>query len=137
MQYPFEEIYLMGEGLYASGTATLESAGDGYDGEFYVTSITFDKGPTLSRANMLKGTFNRMLFERIASEIEASDAAAEAFAEEEQGMREGVADFRRTTFTRSSVYSDTHERRLIAYIDTLPGHPVKGASLEHNHGAAE
>lgn len=125
MEYEFDQIHLMGEGLYASGTATLESAGDGYPGEFYVTSITFDKGPTLTRENMLKGTFNRMLFERIASEIEASDDASRAFAEEEQGMREGRADFRKPRYMRSSVYSATHERRLLAYIDTLP----RGASL--------
>lgn len=125
MEYEFDQIHLMGEGLYASGTATLESAGDGYEGEFYVTSITFDKGPTLTRENMLKGTFNRMLFERIATEIEASDDASRAFAEEEQGIREGRADFRKPAFMRSSVYTATHDRRLLAYIDTLP----RGASL--------
>lgn len=114
MEYPFEEIYLMGEGLHASGIAELESAGDGYEGEFYVTAITFDKGPTLSRSNMLKGTFNRMLFERIASEIEASDGAAKAFAEEQQGMRENRGYL-------------NHKRRLVAYLDA--GRMVKGASI--------
>src|SRR6188474_1703722 len=125
MEYPFDQIHLMGEGLYASGTATIESAGKEYPGEFYVTAITFDKGPTLSRANMLKGTFNRMLFERIASEIEASDDASRAFAEEERGMREGRADFRKPRFMHASSTRAIRERAL-AYLDA--GHPV-GANL--------
>ena len=84
MQYPFDQIFLMGEGLYASGTATLTSAGPDYPGEFYVSKIAFDKGPTLERGKMLRNSFNEMLFNRIATEIENSDDAEKAFGEDEQ-----------------------------------------------------
>lgn len=92
IEYDFDEIHVMGEGLMADGVATLESAGDGYEGEFFVSRIKFTKGPTLSFRHILKHSHHAWLFNVIATEIEASSHAQAAWDEFEQGLKAGDPD---------------------------------------------
>jgi hypothetical protein len=77
-----------------SSIAELTSAGDGYDGEFYVSTVRLDGGARLARPNPTAqaASFEAELFRRIASVIENDKTlpgrhAAELFAcEFEQSM---------------------------------------------------
>jgi len=113
LTYTFEEIHLAGEGLLANGTAELVSAGEGYEGEFFVRSITFHKGPTLDPQHYLKNSHMAWLFNAIASEIENSTAAAAAWKEFEKGATQADLDNehndRRAQQPRPQVYNSLGE----------------------------
>lgn len=111
MEFPFEEVKLAGEGVMAFGTAILESAGEGYPGEFFVSEIRLDKGPTIRRHHSVN-TFHAMLFEHIAAIIEADEDAAKAFGEEEQ-----EAAYEARTY-------NSLRNRTVAYLDA--GRPGQG-----------
>jgi hypothetical protein len=98
-EYLFDELTInlcdrWESGLLLYGRAELTSAGDGYDGEFYVSAIRLDGGARLARPSPVAkaGSFEAELFRRIASVIEndktlAGRHAAELFAcEYEQSM---------------------------------------------------
>ncbi|MBB5573289.1 hypothetical protein QD357_04660 [Rhizobium sp. BR 317] len=91
-EYSFDELTInlcdrWETGLLLYGRAELTSAGDGYDGEFYVSAIRLDGGARLARPHPLgnAGGFEAELFRRIAAVIEndktlAGRQAAELFA---------------------------------------------------------
>jgi hypothetical protein len=94
LEYDFEQIHVMGEGLMADGIATLESAGEGYEGEFFVSQIKFTKGPTLAVRHLLKHSHHAWLFNVIATEIEASSHVQELWADHENGCLQTDPDRR-------------------------------------------
>ena len=81
IEYTFEEIELIGEGLMAWGVATLVEDGDD---EFYVECIEIG-GKTLDRAGTgargFPSAVNKALFEAIARQIENSKHAQATFGE--------------------------------------------------------
>ncbi|MBB3452286.1 hypothetical protein FHT86_000542 [Rhizobium sp. BK313] len=93
-EYSFDELTInlcdrWETGLLLYGSAELTSAGDGYDGEFYVSAIRLDGGARLARPNHVNnaGGFEAELFRRIAAVIEndrtsAGRHAAEFFSAE-------------------------------------------------------
>ncbi|MEZ2224548.1 hypothetical protein [Rhizobium sp. RCC_161_2] len=98
-EYSFDELTInlcdrWESGLLLYGRAELTSAGDGYDGEFYVSAIRLDGGARLARPSPVAkaSTFEAELFRRIATVIENDQTlpgrhAAELFAYEyEQSM---------------------------------------------------
>ncbi|NTI22865.1 hypothetical protein G6M87_13430 [Rhizobium rhizogenes] len=98
-EYSFDELTInlcdrWESGLFLYGRAELTSAGDGYDGEFYVSAIRLDGGARLARPSPVAktGTFEAELFQRIAAVIENDQTlpgrhATELFAYEyEQSM---------------------------------------------------
>lgn len=88
MQYEFEEIRLLGEGVMASGVATLESAGEDYRGEFYVSEITFEGGLNVKRASLPQyyDTLAKLAFQVCAHHIENSRDAQMEWGEYEQEL---------------------------------------------------
>ena len=80
IEYDFEEIRIIGDGMMADGTAVLVHDGDG---EFYVDRIVIS-GKLIDRAGSgfmgFPSTFNKVLFEVIAIQIEKSDDAQRTFA---------------------------------------------------------
>ncbi|AVA22210.1 MULTISPECIES: hypothetical protein [unclassified Rhizobium] len=99
-EYSFDELAISlcdrwETGLLLYGRAELTSAGDGYDGEFYVSAIKLDGGSRLVRPNTISsiGSFEAELFRRIAAVIEndrtsAGRHAAELFAIEYEQSKE-------------------------------------------------
>jgi hypothetical protein len=98
-EYSFDELTInlcdrWESGLLLYGRAELTSAGDGYDGEFYVSAVRLDGGARLARPNPTAqaASFEAELFRRIAAVIENDKTlpgrqAAELFAcEFEQSM---------------------------------------------------
>lgn len=85
LEYEFEEIPVMGEGVMAWGTAILMSVGEGYSGEFYVNEIRFKGGRTIFRkeAYAKEGMANHV-FRVVARNIENSRDAEMAWIEYEQ-----------------------------------------------------
>ncbi|MGD9476986.1 hypothetical protein [Shinella sp. G-2] len=81
IDYTFEEVRLIGDGLMAWGTAVLI---EDNDDDFYVDRILID-GKRLDRAGTgamgFPSTVNKALFEAIARQIETSRDAQETFAE--------------------------------------------------------
>lgn len=78
VEFEFQDLRMAGEGVIANGTAVLVSAGEGYEGEWFVEEVRLDKGPTLRRSHTCN-TFNAMLFEHIAALIESDRDADAAF----------------------------------------------------------
>jgi hypothetical protein len=74
LEFVFDEMKILGEGLLAYGTATLVDAGEGYEGEFFVSEIVLVDGQVLKKSgNGTLGTsdpFLDKMFERIASQIQ-------------------------------------------------------------------
>lgn len=138
--FEFEELVPILEdrivtGMMLYGKAILESADPSEPHEFFVSSVELDGGLVLtSSGGVPKGhhSISKDLFKAVAAVIQNPKHPIGARAQMEFGEAadEGGFDAR-----HYSVYSATHERRLIAYLDA--GHPVNGASLEHNHEAAE
>ncbi|MGY5807827.1 hypothetical protein ACXHXG_08945 [Rhizobium sp. LEGMi198b] len=99
-EYPFDELTInlcdrWETGLLLYGRAELTSAGDDYDGEFYVSAIRLDGGARLARPHPLGNAdgFEAELFRRIAAVIEndrtpAGGHAAELFAIEYEQSKE-------------------------------------------------
>lgn len=99
-EYSFDELTInlcdrWETGLLLYGNAELTSAGDGYDGEFYVSAIRLDGGARLPRPSPINNTggFEAELFRRIAAVIEndrtsAGRHAAELFANEYEQSRD-------------------------------------------------
>lgn len=122
-------------GMMLYGKAILESADPSEPHEFFVSSVELDGGFVLTPSGGVPNghhSISKDLFKAVAAVIQnpkhpIGKAAQMGFGE---AVDEGGFDAR-----HYSVYSATHERRLRAYIDAGP--PVKGASLVHNHGAAE
>ena len=88
-EYSFDELTInlcdrWETGLLLYGCAELTSAGDGYDGEFYVSAIRLDGGARLARPNSLNnaGGFEAELFRRIAAVIESDRTSAGRYAAE-------------------------------------------------------
>lgn len=81
IQYTFEEVELIGDGLMAWGVATLVEDGDD---EFYVERVEIG-GKTLDRAGSgamgFPSAVNKALFEAIAKQIEDSGHAQQTFVE--------------------------------------------------------
>lgn len=92
IEYEFEEIQLVGDGLMAWGTATLVEDGDG---EFYVSSIVI-AGKTFTRHGYGSDQFfsatNKDIFLTIAKQIENSKHAQETFGEALSENRQGDPD---------------------------------------------
>jgi hypothetical protein len=101
--YLFDEIRVLGEGLIASGKATLEGDED-YPGEFFVSEIELDHGPTIRRGILkMPPSLERFIFQAIAREIECSKGAQSDWDDFEQGLREPDPDM-------SNVYSSFRVR---------------------------
>lgn len=83
VQYEFQDLRLAGEGILGNGTAILVDAGPEYEGEWYVSEVRLDKGPTLRRHHTCN-TFHAMLFEHIAGIIEADRDADTAFQDADE-----------------------------------------------------
>ncbi|MFB9952080.1 hypothetical protein ACFFP0_24795 [Rhizobium puerariae] len=92
-EYLFDEIHVLGEGLLASGKAILTSAGAGYEGEFYVSSITLDRGPTIRR-DILKmpPSLEQFVFQNVARQIEDSRDAQSEWDDFEEGLKQPDPD---------------------------------------------
>lgn len=92
IEYEFEQIRVIGDGMMADGTAVLVHDGDG---EFYVDRIVIS-GKVIDRAGSgfmgFPSAFNKVLFEVIASQIEKSNDAQETFAEKLGHFRADFAD---------------------------------------------
>ena len=92
IDYDFEEIPLVGDGLMAWGTATLVHDGEG---EFYVSEIEIN-GKTLDRSGTgymgFPSAFNKALFSAIASQIENSADAQYEFSEKLRDYLAGDPD---------------------------------------------
>jgi hypothetical protein len=76
-EYAFDELILAVNdraetGMLLYGRADLTSAGEGYDGEFYVSAIRLDGGAWLSRTASTSDSagFEAELFLRIAAVLE-------------------------------------------------------------------
>ena len=103
-EYSFDELTInlcdrWESGLLLYGRAELTSAGDGYDGEFYVSAIRLDGGARLARPSPVAkaGSFEAELFRRIAAVIENDKTlpgchAAEVFACEYEQFTEPAHD---------------------------------------------
>ena len=103
-EYSFDELTInlcdrWETGLLLYGRAELTSAGNGYDGEFYVSAIRLDGGARLPRPHPLgnAGGFEAELFRRIAAVIEndgtpAGRHAAELFADQLEQSKETDCD---------------------------------------------
>ena len=89
IEYTFEEVELIGEGLMAWGVATLVEDGDD---EFYVERIEIG-GKTLDRfgtgAMGFPSAVNKALFEAIARQIESSKHAQATFGDAVSEYRAG------------------------------------------------
>ena len=118
LEYEFDEIRLSGEGLMAWGTATLESAGDGYPGEFFVSRVKLYKGETFDRKNLVKGSPQSWIFNRIAADIESSEHAQSEWADFEQGLTQPDPD---------RLHDERRDMRVLAYLDA--GRIVDGANI--------
>lgn len=74
LEFHFDEMKILGEGLLAYGTATLVDAGEDYEGEWYVERIVLVDGTVLKeRGNGYLGLgdkFLDVLFASIASQIQ-------------------------------------------------------------------
>ncbi|SOC45727.1 hypothetical protein SAMN05892877_117116 [Rhizobium subbaraonis] len=92
IEYEFEEIQLVGDGLMAWGTATLVEDGDG---EFYVSEIQIC-GKTFNRhgygSDQFFSSTNKDIFLTIAKQIETSQHAQETFGEALGDYRQGDPD---------------------------------------------
>lgn len=85
LKYEFEEVQVLGPGVMAWGTATLRPVGDGYQGEFYVSEITFKGGKTISRRDAYaKEDMASHIFRVVARRIENSRDAEITWIEYEQ-----------------------------------------------------
>lgn len=90
-EYLFDEIHVLGEGLLASGKATLESAGREYPGEFFVSEIHLDGGCVIHRDILkLAPSIEQFTFQIVARQIENSREASLDWSDFEQGMREAA-----------------------------------------------
>ncbi|MBB4569230.1 hypothetical protein [Rhizobium leucaenae] len=106
-EYSFDELAInlcdrWETGLLLYGRAELTSAGDGYDGEFYVSAIRLDGGARLARPHPVSNaaSFEAELFRRIAAVIENDKTpdgrhAAELFANEYEQSKETDYDIYR------------------------------------------
>jgi hypothetical protein len=102
IEYIFEQIRVLGEGLLASGKATLEGDED-YPGEFFVSEIELEHGPTIRRGILkMPPSLERFIFQAIAREIECSKGAQSDWDDFERGLREPDYDHVRA---ENRVYS--------------------------------
>lgn len=89
IEYTFEEVELIGDGLMAWGVATLVEDGDD---EFYVERIEIG-GKVLDRfgtgAMGFPSAVNKALFEAISKQVENSKDAQKAFGEAISEYRAG------------------------------------------------
>lgn len=92
IDYHFEEIPLVGDGLMAWGKATLVHDGEG---EFYVSQIEIN-GKLIDRSGSgamgFPSAFNKALFQAIASQIENSADAQDEFGRELRDYLAGDPD---------------------------------------------
>lgn len=96
LEFHFDEMKILGEGLLAYGTATIIDAGEDYPGEWTVDSIVLVDGQTLkSSGNGRLGTpdpFLDYLFKAISSQIQNDNCPiGRAAAGEWQDMLDGNA----------------------------------------------
>lgn len=88
IEYIFEEIRVLGEGLLASGKAILEGDDD-YQGEFFVSEIHLDHGPVIRRGILkMPPSLERYLFQYLAREIECRSDAQMDWRDHEEGLSE-------------------------------------------------
>jgi hypothetical protein len=112
IDFPFDELPVMvcdvyDASLLAYGHAELTDAGQGYEGEFYVSAIKLDSGARLTGGRL--DSFEGQLFKRIADEIQndrskIGRAAAEAWAEAFEQSHEPDPDYERDRRRDDAAY---------------------------------
>lgn len=110
IEYDFEKVCIVGLGVEASGTATLTDNGDD---DFYVSKIEFpsDFGepPVILRrpAPHRALDFHGQVFTLVASQIEDSEHAQQAFADEINDRRQPDSD---------RAYDERRDRQAMGWV---------------------
>jgi hypothetical protein len=131
IEFEFEELVPVLEdrivtGMMLYGKAVLESADPSDAHEFFVSSVELDGGLVLTPSGGVPAghhSISKDLFKAVAAIIQnpKHPIGKQAQMEFGEAADEGAFEARRPT-----IYSATHKRRLLAYLDA--GHPV-GANL--------